>query len=244
MRRRRCFSPERLQGVPGRVGGGALITIGGLYFPDGERHFQRFADNIADYQRPQRDRAFTYVRDWSLALDVGANIGIFSRHFAEKFEEVWAIEPLQANIECLEKNVPSNVLIKQFAIGDKTAKRTIYQTPNSLGGAFISDDDGVPTPSMTLNDKLKVEVDMVTIDSFELRTVGLIKLDIQGSEVIAIKGAEETLRRCRPVVLIEEKPLGGPTGSVTHIHEATALLLSFGMIAKELVGADRVYIYE
>lgn len=221
-----------------------MIKIGSLFFPDGERHFQAFASDIEGYQRAQRDRAFTYVKDWRLAIDVGANVGIFSRHFAERFETVWAIEPLQANIECLEKNVPDNVVIKQFAVGDKMAKRTIYQTPNSLGGAFILDDEGVPTPHSNLHEKLKVGVDMVTIDSLEPPAVGLMKLDIQGSEVIALKGAEQTLKRCRPVVLIEEKPLGGPKGSVAHIQEGRALLLSYGMTAKEQVGADRIYIFE
>jgi len=221
------------------------ILIGGLHFPDTERHFQVFGENVADYQRPQREKAFEYVTDWRLAIDLGANVGIFARHFASRFDEVWAIEPLTANIECLKRNIPENVKIKKFAIGDAEREATIYLTPKSLGGAFVFDHDGVDHPPLkSIDDTLMEHVQMRTIDSFELEHLGLFKLDIQGSEVIAIKGAEKTLRRCRPVVLIEEKPVGGPGGTTDHIAAATALLVELGMTPKERVGADRIYIFE
>ena len=102
-----------------------MILIGGLYFPDGERHFQVFGDAIADYQRPQRDRAFEFVTDWRLAVDIGANVGIFARHFAERFDEVWAVEPVPDAIECLRLNVSGNVVIKPFAMGSEIGRRQI-----------------------------------------------------------------------------------------------------------------------
>jgi len=220
------------------------IMIGELYFPDTERHFQVFGDGIADYQRPQREKAFEYVQDWRRAIDLGANVGIFSRHFAEKFGEVWAIEPLRANIECLEKNVPNNVLIKKMAVGDENREVSIYLTPKSLGGAFVFDHAEVGRPPLKVIDETLMEVvPMVTLDSLELDHVGLFKLDIQGSEVIALRGAEQTLKRCRPVILIEEKPVGGPDGSIEHVEIATDLLVSFGYVPKERVGADRVFVF-
>ena len=69
-------------------------------------------------------------------------------------------------------------------------------------------------------------------------------LDVQGSELIALKGAAETIKRCRPVVLIEEKPIGGPTGSTAHIHQARDFLWHLGMTRKDRMGADRVYAFE
>lgn len=221
-----------------------MIKIGGLYFADGEEHFRRYGDQVADYQRPQREKAFEYVSDWSMALDVGANVGIFARHFAERFDEVVAIEPLPVNIECLRLNVPANVTIKECAVGDEFREVQIYVTPKTTGGAFVSNHAEVEAPKVAIQPERLVTVPMVTIDSFGLERLGLMKLDIQGAEVVALKGARETIRRCRPVILIEEKPVGGPTGSTAHIDTATALLLSYGMKARERVGADRVYIFE
>jgi FkbM family methyltransferase len=134
------------------------------------------------------------------------------------------------------------------AVGDAPCKVQIFVTPNSTGGSFISDHAEVPVPDF-FDDEYKAmsgleEVDLITIDSLNLPSVGLIKLDIQGSELIALKGAAETIQRCRPVVLIEEKPIGGYEANIAHIAEAAAFLNTLGMIPKDKVGADRTYIYE
>jgi FkbM family methyltransferase len=219
--------------------------IGNLYFPPGERHFQTFADDVENYQRPQREKAFEYVTNWRCAVDIGANVGIFARHFAHKFERVVAIEPIPVNVACIQLNTPDNVEIVEKAIGDRSGACEMYLTDKSLGGAFVSDHDGVDRPPMKAwRDESRSRVEMVRLDDLALEDVGLIKLDIQGSEVIALKGARETLERCRPVVLIEEKPLGGPTGSTLHIEMAAEVLIDYGMVPKERVGADRIYVFE
>ena len=218
-----------------------MIKIGDMFFPDGERHFQAFGDAIADYQRPQREYAFQYVTSWEVALDLGANVGIFSRHFAERFTKVIAVEPLVDNVECLRLNVPGNVEIIQTAVGDRAGTVRIYKTPKGLGGAFVSDHEDVERPNIPIRSELLEEVPMVTVDSLKLQHVGLVKLDLQGSELIALRGAAETLRRCRPVTMIEEKPLGGQGGSMQHVFDARALLLELGYTMAEMVGADRIY---
>jgi len=222
-----------------------LMKVGDIYFPSIERHFQSFGENVAEYQRPQRDYAFSFVKDWRRAIDLGANVGIFSRHFAEHFDEVWAIEPLMANVECLIRNVPPNVRIKKMAAGDTEREVQIFMTQKSLGGAFVCDHDEVEQPKVAKILKRLIErVPMRRLDTLGIEYVGLIKIDIQGSEVIALKGAAETIKRCKPVILIEEKPLGGPEGSTDHIHESSRLLVDLGMTRKERVGADRVYVFE
>ena len=48
-----------------------------------------------------------------------------------------------------------------------------------------------------------VEVSRVTIDSLELTDVRFIKMDIEGHEAAALRGAEHTIRRDSPVLLLE-----------------------------------------
>src|SRR5687767_2103579 len=155
-----------------------MIKIGGLYFADEEVHFRQFGDQVADYQRPQREKAFEYVSDWTMALDVGANVGIFARHFAERFDRVIAVEPLPVNIECLRLNVPPNVTIRECAVGDECREVQIYVTPKNTGGSFVSNHAEVETPRITIQPERLVTVPMVTIDSFGLERLGLMKLDI------------------------------------------------------------------
>ncbi len=219
-----------------------LIQIGGLYMPETDTRFTKLGPDVRDYQRPQRDEAFKHLKTRRRALDIGANIGIFTRHFAETFDAVMAIEPLTVNIECLKRNVQDNVEILPVAVGDTMGTVKIYQTPKTLGNAFIANHNDVLVPQMKRYDESRLQdTDMITIDSLGLEDVDLMKLDIQGAELIALKGAEQTIRRCQPVVLVEEKAIGE---AVEHIGQVRALLESFGMVAKERVGADRIFVFE
>lgn len=220
-----------------------MQIVGDFYFPDSERHFTELGDQVGEYQRPQREKAFEYVTDWRLCIDIGANVGIFARHFASRFDQVWAIEPVDENVQCLRRNVPENVTIMQCAVGEESRDAKICRTPKNVGGAFICDDDDVEPLFAPDATSLTETVTMITLDSLDIPHVGLIKLDIQGAELIALRGARDTLVRCRPVILIEEKPVGKKSGSIDHIAKAAAFLQDLGMTPKEKVGADRVYIF-
>lgn len=215
-----------------------MIQIGPMYFPDGEEHFQYYADNITDYQRHQRDKAFEYVTDWRMAVDVGAHVGIFSRAFAERFETVWSFEPVAETRECLRLNVPSNVVVQPYALGAAPGTRRISRTVANSGGSFLCDDPELVVPSKAVN---QVDISMVTLDSFDLPHLDLIKIDVQGAEPDVVLGAQATLRRCRPVVLMEVKPVGGWEGDASGVLKAVGVLEALGYVARERVGADQIY---
>ena len=46
---------------------------------------------------------------------------------------------------------------------------------------------------------------MVTLDSLHLADVSIIKIDCEGFEMAVLRGAEETLARWKPVVVVEQK---------------------------------------
>jgi FkbM family methyltransferase len=212
--------------------------IGSLYIPDGDEHFAKLGNEIEHYQEPQRTKAFEYVTNWDRAVDLGAHVGIFSRHFAQLFNEVVAFEPTSETRECLKKNVPANVRVVPFACGDRDGEMLFRRNIKNSGGTEMARD-------ADSSGRLEYySVRMITLDSLELDSVGLVKIDIQGAEPLALRGAAETLRRCRPVVLIEEKPFGGKgaNGSVEHIKESRDILLSYGYREGEKVGADRIYV--
>lgn len=214
-----------------------MIFSGGFYFPEGEEHFLKLGDEVASYQEPQRLKAFEYVRSWDRAADLGAHVGLFSAHFAKRFKEVMAFEPMPSTRDCLKRNVPDNVKILPFACGDAERSVTMRRHVLNSGGSEV-----LWSEERAAKVKDKFDVQMVTLDSLNLEKLDLIKIDIQGSEPAALRGAEQTLRRCKPVVLLEEKPIGGQQGSREHIVECEELMARFGYIQKELIGADRVYI--
>ena len=214
-----------------------------FWLPDGEQHW--LMPDLADYQSPGRQAAFNYVRDWGRALDIGGNIGIFARAFAARFDEVVSFEPIPGIRECLVRNVPSNVVVQPFALADQPGELIMHQLVKGSGGSFIANHPGVATLTREMpTGNRAVPVEVRTVDSFEFDRVNLMKLDIQGAEYLALRGAEDTIRRCRPVILIEEKPRAGDELDAENARKAAAFLISLGMTPKEKPGGDRVYIFE
>jgi FkbM family methyltransferase len=213
--------------------------VGNIYIPDGDQHFVKLGADIEHYQEPQRIKAFEYVTTWDCAVDLGAHVGIFSRHFARRFEQVIAFEPTPETRMCLDRNVPANVLIVPYACGDREDNVLFRRHLKNSGGSEIASDSRPDSGAFK-----HYTVRMITLDSLNLQGVGLVKIDIQGAEPLALRGAAETLRRCKPVVLIEEKPFGGKgaSGSVKHIEESRDILFSYGYREGEKIGADRIYL--
>ena len=120
-----------------------------------------------------------------LAIDIGANVGFWTKDFCETFEKVIAFEPIPSNVECLKKNVPNtNLEIKEYALGARKQDTDIFfpQNGNSGSATFSpsnlvdeSEIQKVPTKIRTLDDEL-VNV------SEELAQNCLIKIDVQGYE--------------------------------------------------------------
>ena len=212
-----------------------MQIVGDFYVPDGDRHFVDLGPEIAHYQEPQRLKALEYVTNWNRAVDLGAHIGIFSRHFSRLFQEVVAFEPTPETRACLEKNVPDNVRIIPYACGDRETTIQFRRHLKNSGGTELWTDEAAEDGRFTY-----YTTKMITLDSLNLEQLDLLKIDIQGAEPMALRGGAETLRRCKPVIIIEEKPVAGQ--SFEHIEEARDFLLSLGFEARERVGADRIWV--
>jgi FkbM family methyltransferase len=219
-----------------------MIQIGGLYFPDGEKQFAQYGDAIGDYQKRDRDAVYPYVKHWRRALDIGANVGIFSRAFADRFDEVVAFEPVPQTRECLELNVPENVRVEPYALADAPGVLKMYRTKGS-GASFVCDHPQVIIPEgAQLKEGRIIDVPVKTLDSYDFDAVDLIKMDIQGAEYPALLGARETILRHRPVIMVEEKPFS--EAHLAFVVKTTELLTSLGMAAKEKAQSDRIFVFD
>jgi hypothetical protein len=82
-------------------------------------------------------------------------------------------------------------------------------------------------------------IDRVTVDSLRLDDLDLLKMGIEGSEVEALKGARQTLLRCRPVVLFEGKNEWMRRGFKEDAPQR--FLTSLGAEKFERVGVDEIW---
>jgi FkbM family methyltransferase len=150
----------------------------------------------------------------SSALDVGANIGNHSLYFARRFKTVVAFEPgviasllLEANIKI---NRPGNVLFFRLGLSDASGKAELEtREPNNLGTSSVTLGPGSSTSESV---ELRRGDDVIGALP-ELPKVALIKLDVEGHELPALKGLEGLLRSQMPVVLFETSGKGGECGS-------------------------------
>lgn len=137
-------------------------------------------------------------------LDVGANIGVISQALIASGFSVEAFEPQPEIFKLLVENCASMSLLESghyehnVAIGAQAGVANMpkvhYSVKNNFGGL------GIGTPSIYGN----IEVPVVTIDSFEYRDVGFIKVDVEGYELEVLEGAQETIKRCKPVMYLED----------------------------------------
>lgn len=123
-------------------------------------------------------------------LDVGAHIGYYSAYLAPLVRHVYAFEPDPRNFVGLGLNLPANAIHVPAAVTSSSGKVRLDQ---ALESGKISDSG--------------IEVAAVTIDEFVARTTEvrplLIKLDIEGHEMAALAGMNETLERFQPLILTE-----------------------------------------
>ncbi len=181
-----------------------MQLIKGWYLPDSEKHFkgyfEKFSDNSekAEYQSYQRKISLAYVKESRVAIDIGANIGLWARDICEKFDQVHLFEPYEKNIDCLKKNLSNynNYSLHSCCLSniDKESKLTIY--PDGLGANTLN-------PQDESTSELQIDVSCKRLDYYELNQVDYIKIDVQYHELEVIEGSIETLKRNNPVLCIE-----------------------------------------
>ena len=131
-------------------------------------------------------------------MDVGAHIGLVSVLAAKRFnaKKVISFEPCSNNFEFLKKNKEinncQNILINKLALSNKEGETKLYLRGSGTH-SIIEEYPGSGfevVKLVTLDKALKEEV-----------IIDLLKIDVEGAEVDVLKGAGETLKKTRKVVI-------------------------------------------
>jgi FkbM family methyltransferase len=150
-----------------------------------------------------------FQKDW-VVMDIGANIGYYALSFARALKQlgggtVIAVEPLPANAAKLQQHISLNELdalltIERMALGDKNGTITIYATESgNTGNAYIGD-----KPIEQVKGTSSCDIPIERLDDCrltkELHRCDFIKMDIEGAEILLLKGAPEFLKKFKPVI--------------------------------------------
>ena len=141
------------------------------------------------------------VQPGDVVLDCGANVGAFTRTALKRGSRlVVAIEPGPENVECLRRTFAGEiaawrVIVKPVGVWDSNGMLRLGVVPTiSMGDSFVLHGGSGPAIPVTTVDALVREL--------ELHSADFIKMDIEGSEKNALRGAAESLRRFKPRMAI------------------------------------------
>lgn len=133
-----------------------------------------------------------YIPISGVVVDGGAHVGTHTVFYLECVGEeglVISFEPNPLPLSCLTRNCPDAVTY-QLGLSDCYGAFSITHDLN-YGGAFLGSRDG------------SIPVFTIPLDALDLQRLDFLKLDVEGCEVRALIGALETIKRCKPVMLIE-----------------------------------------
>lgn len=144
-----------------------------------------------------------------VVLDVGANIGNHSIYWARRGLRVEAFEPNPVAIELLMRNIADNNLQsavthhpqglgRRFSSGHVQA----YSDKN-LGGASIAEGSG--------------DIALIPLDGLPFQRIDCIKIDVEGGEAEVVAGAMNTIKRHKPIMIVETAYHGRAADMLRHL---------------------------
>lgn len=159
---------------------------------------------IFDFLRPLY-KEFHY----SVALDIGANVGNHSIYFSKYFQRVHAFEPHPITRQILELNASfyPNILVHGYGLSDCNGEVALKENPKNMGTSrIVADGQG------------DYRIQLRRLDDVELdrRKIILIKVDVEGHEAQVLRGGWETIKLAKPLILFEAhaKDFDGPMDEV------------------------------
>lgn len=165
--------------------------------------WQNTIGTIIDFVEEQyRYRDMVMAVPGDVVIDAGACYGDTALYFSEKTKgmDVYSFEFLPENVEIFKKNIElnpqyaRNIHLVQSPVGDVSGDK-LYAVPNGPGTSITN-----------VKQDNAIELEIVSIDDFvernHIEKVDFIKMDIEGSEAAALRGASKTIRKYRPKLAI------------------------------------------
>ncbi|WP_343636886.1 FkbM family methyltransferase [Fluviicola sp.] len=172
--------------------------------------------DISDYQEwlvyfhcktDSSDYLLDYLEKSTVIFDIGANIGqtAFNMSLVQQSKGlhpvIYAFEPYPKTFGKLERNIGNNpaLIVKAYNLGLGSEKGSLHMMQHNAwnSGGF----------RMTSDTSNSIVVPVISLDEFvsenQIPAIDFIKIDVEGFELEVLKGARQTIRRFRPVIVFE-----------------------------------------
>ncbi len=146
-------------------------------------------------------------------FDIGAHKGETVRRYKDLFKNssVYCFEPFPDNVRILRSRYSSDptVHVLDQAVSDRCGMKTLYVNENDATNSLLPrEKSGRRYFSKTAAAKSQLDVETITIDEVMkqngIESLDILKLDIQGGELMALRGAEKALHQQRISIIYSE----------------------------------------
>ena len=139
------------------------------------------------------------------SIDVGGNVGHISYFLAHHSSHVHSYEAVQVVYQRLKKleDMVSNISVYNKAVSNFCGKAEFFVDHLRLSNSGLQNLGPVDTHFKKVTDFKSVETEVVTIASMGLKNIGMIKIDVEGTELDVLKGARNTISEQYPDFIIE-----------------------------------------
>jgi FkbM family methyltransferase len=166
----------------------------GIWVLENDTHISKWVEQEGrlDHDQNTLPEILKHIKEGDTAIDAGAFIGDHTIAYMNKVGRkgnVIAFEPNPLALRCLFHNIP-NVTAYDVALGEGSNMAPLSGNNNNSGGCY-------------LGEHMKIANVLVrSLDSYNLAP-DFIKLDVEGCEFKALKGAVRTIEKHRPTMVIE-----------------------------------------
>lgn len=169
-----------------------------------------------------------WCKKTNIIIQAGGNVGLWPQAYSEIFKQVYTFEPDPLNYECLLKNCTApNVNKFNMALGDKGDWIDIHHEISNCGASYVSGEG---------------KIQISRLDDLNFGGCDLLQLDIEGYELMALKGAENTIKTYSPTICVEFNSAAARYG--VSFDDIAVYLRTFGYKLVERIGNDYIFIKE
>lgn len=151
------------------------------------------------------EKIFKGKLDNKISLDIGANIGNHTVALSKFSRMVYAFEPNSLVFDVLKLNIRNLRNVKAFNFGASISnQRIIAKVPflNCGAGSASLDEKNIRADQF-----YETLFRLKSLDQYRMlsdKNIGLIKIDVEGHELQALKGMKSLLKKNKPVILFEQ----------------------------------------
>lgn len=172
---------------------------GKIYYEGKDEYVGKSLHNYGEYNPDETEMIISLAQKSiapGICLDIGANFGVMTQALEKSGFECVAFEPQPYVFKILEKNVSKCYNCGLGEISGTFKMPKIFDGDRAnYGGNGIVDNAGL---------NLTIDVQVYTLDKFDFPQVKFMKIDVEGFEEKVLRGGSTTIKRCKPIMYIED----------------------------------------